>query len=126
MQLTVKKEQIRGKAERFELAAKKRVAEKLEEAINYLSYSVPVDTGAYANSMHLNPRGDVSGHGETSHRKPRQVAADPVLNEMESRMRASLETIDLLDGATIVNNSPHARFVEIYHGLFDQLRSALR
>ena len=126
MQVTVKREQIRGKAQRFEDAAKRRVAEKIEDAIEYLSYAVPVDTGAYANSMHLNPRGDSSGHGETSHRKERGVAPNPVLDEMEARLRASLETIDLLDGATIVNNSPHAKYVETYYGIFDELRSALR
>jgi len=126
MQVTVLKAQIEKKSKRLEDAARKRIYDALDEAIDYLSFNVPVDTGAYANSMHLNVRGDSSGQGETSRRKQRQQAADPVLNEMETRLRAGLESIDPLDGATIVNNAPHARYVENRFGIFDQLRNFLR
>jgi|SRR5210317_506271 len=126
MQVTVLKAQIEKKSKRLEDAARKRIYDALDEAIDYLSFNVPVDTGAYANSMHLNVRGDSSGQGETSRRKQRQQAADPVLNEMETRLRAGLEVIDPLDGATIVNNAPHARYVENRFGIFDQLRNFLR
>lgn len=126
MQVTVRKAQIEKKSKRLEDAARKRIYDALDEAIDYLSFNVPVDTGAYANSMHLNVRGDSSGQGEASRRKQRQQAADPVLNEMETRLRAGLESIDPLDGATIVNNAPHARYVENRFGIFDQLRNFLR
>ena len=126
MQVTVRKAQIEKKSKRLEDAARRRIYNALDEAIDYLSFNVPVDTGAYANSMHLNVRGDSSGSGETSRRKQRQQAADPVLNEMETRLRAGLENIDPLDGATIVNNAPHARYVENKFGIFDQLRNFLR
>jgi len=126
MQVTVRKAQIEKKTKRLQQAAERRIYDALDEAIDYLSFSVPVDTGAYANSMHLNARGDSSGSGETSRRKQRQQAADPILNEMETRLRAGLENIDLLDGATIVNNAPHANYVENKYGIFDQLRNFLR
>lgn len=126
MQVTVRKAQIEKKSKRLQQAAERRIYDALDEAIDYLSFNVPVDTGAYANSMHLNSRGDNSGSGETSRRKQRRQAADPVLNEMESRLRAGLENIDLLDGATIVNNAPHANYVENRYGIFDQLRNFLR
>lgn len=126
MQVTVRKAQIEKKSKRLQEAAERRIYNALDEAIDYLSFNVPVDTGAYANSMHLNARGDSSGSGETSRRKQRRQAADPVLNEMESRLRAGLESIDLLDGATIVNNAPHANYVENRYGIFDQLRNFLR
>jgi len=126
MQVTVRKAQIEKKTKRLQQAAERRIYNALDEAIDYLSFSVPVDTGAYANSMHLNARGDSSGSGETSRRKQRQQAADPILNEMETRLRAGLENIDLLDGATIVNNAPHANYVENKYGIFDQLRNFLR
>ena len=126
MQVTVRKAQIEKKTKRLQQAAERRIYNALDEAIDYLSFSVPVDTGAYANSMHLNARGDSSGSGETSRRKQRQQAADPILNEMETRLRAGLEGIDLLDGATIVNNAPHANYVENKYGIFDQLRNFLR
>ena len=126
MQVTVRKAQIEKKTKRLQQATERRIYNALDEAIDYLSFSVPVDTGAYANSMHLNARGDSSGSGETSRRKQRQQAADPILNEMETRLRAGLENIDLLDGATIVNNAPHANYVENKYGIFDQLRNFLR
>lgn len=126
MQVTVRKAQIEKKSKRLQQAAERRIYDALDEAIDYLSFNVPVDTGAYANSMHLNSRGDSSGSGETSRRKQRRQAADPVLNEMETRLRAGLENIDLLDGATIVNNAPHANYVENRYGIFDQLRNFLR
>jgi len=126
MQVTVRKAQIEKKTKRLQQAAERRIYNALDEAIDYLSFSVPVDTGAYANSMHLNARGDSGGSGETSRRKQRQQAADPILNEMETRLRAGLENIDLLDGATIVNNAPHANYVENKYGIFDQLRNFLR
>ena len=126
MQVTVRKAQIEKKSKRLEDAARRRIYNALDEAIDYLSFNVPVDTGAYANSMHLNVRGDSSGSGQSSSRKQRRQAADPVLNEMETRLRASLETIDTLDGATIVNNAPHANYVENKYGIFDQLRNFLR
>lgn len=126
MQVTVRKAQIEKKTKRLQQVAERRIYNALDEAIDYLSFSVPVDTGAYANSMHLNARGDSSGSGETSRRKQRQQAADPILNEMETRLRAGLENIDLLDGATIVNNAPHANYVENKYGIFDQLRNFLR
>jgi hypothetical protein len=126
MQVTVRKAQIEKKSKRLEDAARRRIYDALDEVIDYLSFNVPVDTGAYANSMHLNVRGDSSGQGETSRRKQRQQAADPVLNEMETRLRAGLENIDLLDGATIVNNAPHANYVENRFGIFDQLRNFFR
>jgi len=126
MQVTVRKAQIEKKSKRLEDAARRRIYNALDEAIDYLSFNVPVDTGAYANSMHLNVRGDSSGSGQSSRRKQRRQAADPVLNEMESRLRAGLETIDPLDGATIVNNAPHANYVENRYGIFDQLRNFLR
>lgn len=126
MQVTVRKAHIEKKSKRLEDAARRRIYNALDEAIDYLSFNVPVDTGAYANSMHLNVRGDSSGSGQSSSRKQRRQAADPVLNEMESRLRAGLETIDPLDGATIVNNAPHANYVENRYGIFDQLRNFLR
>ena len=126
MQVTVSRARIAKKSKRLEEAAEKRIGRAIENGIEYLSLNTPVDTGAYANSMHLNARGDRSGHGETSRRKERDVAANVVLNDMESRLRGSLQTLDVLDGATFVNNAPHARYVEVYYGLFDQLRDILK
>jgi hypothetical protein len=104
---------------------RKEVANAIEEAIEYLSYNVPVDTGAYSRSMHLNPRGNSGGHGETSRRKERGVDRDVELNDMEARLRASLEGIDVTEGVTFVNNAPHAKYVEARVGIFDQLRDIL-
>ena len=125
MQVTVRKAQIAKKSKRLEQAAERRIYEVLDEAIDFLSLNVPVDTGAYARSMHLNVRGDSSGASETSRRKEGGQQRDTVLNEMEARMRASLDSLDVLDGATFVNNAPHANFVETYYGVFDQLRNIL-
>jgi hypothetical protein len=126
MQVTVSKARLKNKSKRLEDAARKRIYKALDESIDYLSFSVPVDTGAYANSMHLNSRGDVSGQGISSSRKERQQDANPILNEMEARLRAGLDNTDLLNGATIVNNAPHARYVEAKFGIFDQLRNFLK
>jgi len=126
MQVTVSKARIAEKSKKLENTARKRIYEALEEAVEYLSYEVPVDTGAYANSMHLNTRGDNSGAGQSSRRKQRKQPQDAVLNNMESRLRSSLNSIDLLDGATIVNKAPHAKYVEVRFGIFDQLRDILR
>jgi len=126
MQVTVNKSRINQKSKRLEQAAERRVQDAFETAIDYLATEVPVDTGAYANSMHLNVRGDNSGHGETSKRKERGVSPNSVLNEMESRLRGKLETLDLLDGGTFVNNAPHARIVETkVRGIFAELRDIL-
>jgi hypothetical protein len=126
MQVTVRKAQIAKKSKRLETAVRSRIYENIDEAIEFLSFHVPVDTGAYANSMHLNPRGDNSGSGQTSRRKQRGQAADPVLDEMEARLRTSLNSIDLLDGITIVNKAPHAKYVELKYAIFDKLRDILR
>ena len=125
MQVTVRKAQLEKKTKRLEQAAERRIYNVLDEAIDFLSISVPVDTGAYARSMHLNVRGDSGGTTETSRRKQGGQPQDTVLNEMEARMRVSLESLDVLDGATFVNNAPHANFVETYYGIFDQLRNIL-
>ena len=126
MQVTVSKARIAEKSKRLETADRSRIYENIDEAIEFLSFHVPVDTGAYASSMHLNSRGDNSGSGQTSRRKQRGQAADPVLNEMEARLRTSLNSIDLLDGITIVNKAPHAKYVELKYAIFDQLRDILR
>tara|TARA_Y100000385_G_C13037886_1_gene613872 strand:- start:98 stop:499 length:402 start_codon:yes stop_codon:yes gene_type:complete len=123
MQVTVNKARIEKKSKRLEETIRRRIGSSFEEAIDYLAIEVPVDTGAYANSMHLNTRGDRSGHGETSKRKEKGVDANTVLHEMESRLRASLESIDILDGGTFVNNAPHASIVETkVRGIFAELR----
>lgn len=124
MQVTVNKARIAKKSKRLEDAAKRRIYDAFEEAIEYLAVQTPVDTGAYANSMHLNARGNRSGHGETSKRKERGVDPNSVLNEMESRLRGGLEALDLLDGGTFVNNSPHANIVEVkVRPIFAELRN---
>lgn len=126
MQVTVNKARIAKKSKRLEEAAKRRIGKAFEEAIDYLATEVPVDTGAYANSMHLNTRGDRSGHGETSRRKERGVDANTVLNDMEFRLRSGLESIDLLDGGTFINNAPHATIVENkVRPIFAELRNIL-
>jgi len=124
MQVTVNKARIAKKSKRLEDAAKRRIYDAFEEAIEYLAVQTPVDTGAYANSMHLNRRGDRTGHGETSKRKERGVDPNLTLNEMESRLRGGLETLDLLDGGTFVNNAPHASIVEFkVRPIFAELRN---
>lgn len=126
MQATIRKARLQGKSKRMEEIVKREITNRLMTAVDYLADEVPVDTGAYARSMHLNPRGDRSGHGETSHRKPRGVDANSERAAMADRLYASLEAIDVLDGATFVNNAPHARYVEGKWGVFDVVRSILK
>ena len=124
MQVTVNKARIEKKSKRLEDIVRNQVYDAFEEAIEYLAVQTPVDTGAYANSMHLNTRGNRSGHGETSNRKEKGVDPNSVLNEMESRLRGGLEALDLLDGGTFVNNAPHASIVETkVRGIFAELRN---
>jgi len=126
MQVTVRKARLQKKSEEMKEAIEEEITDRLIMAIDYLEQETPVRTGAYSRSMHLNKRGDRSGTSETSHRKP--VSADPNGDRaaMADRLYASLGEIEVLDGATFVNNAPHARYVEGYWGVFDQLRSILK
>jgi len=126
MQVTVRKARLANKSEEMKKAIEEEITDRLLTAIDYLEQEVPVKSGAYSRSMHLNPRGDTSGTSETSRRKP--VSVDPNSDRaiMADRLYASLESIELLDGATLVNNAPHAKYVEGYWGVFDQLRSVLK
>ena len=126
MQVTVRKARLEGKSEKMKKLIEKEVADRLITAIEYLEEEVPVKSGAYSRSMHLNNRGDTSGTSETSRRKA--TSADPNADRaaMADRLYASLENIELLNGATFVNNAPHAPYVEGYWGVFDQIRSILK
>jgi len=126
MQVTVRKQSLKNKSDKMLQKAKEEVADRLISAIDYLEANVEVDTGAYARSMHLNRRGDSSGHGESSHRKERGVDGNAERTAMGDRLYAALEVIDPLEGATFVNNAPHAKYVEIYHAYFDRLKDILR
>lgn len=127
MQVTVSPRLTKKKKEVTEFA-QKLLANKLIQAIDFLDdpYVTPVDTGAYANSMTLNQRGDSSGPAISSRRKERGVDKNSVLNEMTSRLYSQLEGIDTLMGATFVNRSPHAQKVEERYAVFEKLRSKLR
>lgn len=125
MRATVKQAKFKGTSDRAKKAAEQRIYRALDEAIDYLSLNVPVDTGAYANSMYLNQRGDTKGTPQTSRKRDRSQPSDSILNAMEDRLRGSLQSIELLNGATFVNKAPHANFVETYYGVFDQLRNIL-
>lgn len=126
MQITVRKAQIKGKSEKLVQIVEQRIFEALDRGIDYLSTKpVPVDTGAYARSMHLNPRGDRSGLGESSARKQRGVDQNQELNDMESRLAESLGNLELLDGATFINNAPHADKVELRDAIFARLKNVI-
>lgn len=127
MQVTVNPRLTKKKKQVTEFA-QKLLANKLARAIDFLDdpYVTPVDTGAYANSMTLNQRGDTSGPSISSSRKERGQDQNAVLNDMTSRLYSQLESIDTLRGATFVNRSPHARKVENRYAIFEQLRSVLR
>ena len=127
MQVTVSPRLTKKKKEVTEFA-QKLLANKLVIAIDFLDdpYVTPVDTGAYANSMTLNQRGDSSGPSISSRRKERGQDQNAILNEMASRLYSQLEGIDPLMGATFVNRSPHAQKVEERYAVFEKLRSKLR
>ncbi|MDC1020624.1 hypothetical protein OAR23_01220 [bacterium] len=125
MQVTVSPRLTKKKKEVTEFA-QKLLANKLIEGIDYLERVTPVDTGAYANSMTLNQRGDSSGPSISSRRKERGQDQNTILNEMTSRLYSQLEGIDTLMGATFVNRSPHAQKVEERYAVFEKLRSKLR
>lgn len=126
MQVTIRRVRTEKISDKMQRLAEEEVANRLMSAIDYLEQEVPVRTGAYARSMHLNPRGTTSGSGETSRRKEVSSAPDQERSAMADRLYASLEGLDVLDGATFVNNAPHAKYVEGYYGVFDQLRSILK
>lgn len=127
MQVTVSPRLTKKKKQVTEFA-QKLLANKLARAIDFLDdpYVTPVDTGAYANSMTLNQKGDSSGPSISSRRKERGQDQNSVLNDMTSRLYSQLESIDTLRGATFVNRSPHAQKVENRYATFEQLRSVLR
>jgi len=125
MQVTVSPRLTKKKKEVTEFA-QKLLANKLIEGIDYLERVTPVDTGAYARSMTLNQRGDSSGPAISSRRKERGIDPNSALEDMANKLYSELDSIDLMQGATFVNNAPHAKLVERRHGVFDGLRSVLR
>ena len=125
MQVTVRSEQIKSKSEKAIKKVEKDIFKALDRGIDYLSLVTPVYTGAYARSMHLNTRGDRSGRGESSNRKERVADINSELNAMEARLADSLGSLELLDGATFINNAPHANKVEIRYAIFEQLRDVI-
>lgn len=126
MQVTVRKARLKNKSEEMKEAIKEEISDRLMMAIDYLEQETPVKSGAYSRSMHLNERGDRSGTSETSRRKSDSADPNGDRAAMADRLYASLEGIEVLDGATFVNNAPHAIYVEGYWGVFDQLRSILK
>ena len=127
MQVTVSP-RLTKKSKRVTQFAQELLVRRLERAIDTLEDPdvVPVDTGAYANSMTLNQKGDSSGPAISSSRKQRGVDPNSVLNEMADKLYSQLENIDPLEGATFVNRAPHSRKVENRYATFDILRSVLR
>ena len=101
------------------------VARKLVAGIIHLGNVVPVKTGAFADSMSLNPLGDTSGPSISSDR--RELADySGTISSMTSRLDAQLQSIDLAEGATFVNNAPHANKVEERHAVFTTLADVMR
>ena len=106
--------------------AQKLLANKLIQGIDRLGMITPVDTGAYAESMTLNQYGNASGPSVSSSRRQKGVSIGPVIEAMEDKLYADLQTLDLEQGATFVNNAPHADKVEERHAVFAQLENVLR
>lgn len=105
--------------------AKRVMADKLIKGIIHLGNVTPVKTGAFADSMSLNPLGDTSGPSISSNR--RELADySGTIGSMTSRLDAQLQSIDLTEGATFVNNAPHANKVEERHAVFTTLADVMR
>jgi len=105
--------------------AKRVIADKLVQGIVHLGDVTPVKTGAFADSMSLNPLGDTSGPSISSNR--RELAdVESTISGMTSRLDAQLQSIDLTEGATFVNNAPHANKVEERYAIFTTLADVLR
>lgn len=108
--------------------AQKLLAKKLMRGIDDLGNVVLdlTDTGAYAESMTVNQLGDTSGPSVSSARRQRGVDPMPFVQAMEDRLYDKLQIIDLEQGATFVNNAPHAQEVENNYDVFGRLGNILR
>jgi len=108
--------------------AQKLLANKLLLGIDDLGSVVfnLTDTGAYAESMTVNQLGDTSGPSVSSARRQRGVDPTSFVQAMEDRLYDKLQIIDLEQGATFVNNAPHAQEVENNYDVFGRLGNILR
>lgn len=133
MKATTRKKQLKDKSDRMLEIVKGRMTDKAEAVVTKLGAIVPVDTGAYAESMHINPRGDASGIGVSKEGKTRPTKAQKpshlttVIDQMMADLSSEVTAIDNIEeGFTVVNNAPHARDVENYvEPVFAQIRNII-
>jgi len=90
----------------------------------------PVDTGAYIESHSVVPRGSGGGRSRSSRNRPRGRSWAEFQGPVRSDLLSSVAAIKPSEtgGFTLVNRSPHARYVEYgnqhYAGyrVYEQLR----
>lgn len=107
--------------------------EKTNSVVDLLYTITPVDTGAYSESMHINPRGDTSGEAVSTagrtrpNKEDRESNRETRLDLMVDRLDAEISRIeDIEQGFTVVNKAPHAYWVEVkVEPVFAQIKGVL-
>lgn len=133
MQVTTRKKNLKSKSDAVLQRVRERMLDKADTVVLLLGDIVPVDTGAYAESMHINDRGDTSGvvvskQGRTRPGEEFKAAnAQLVREDMVDRLLDEVEAIETIEeGFTVVNRAEHANWVEIkVEPVFAQIRGVI-
>lgn len=133
MQVTTRKKSLKSKSDAVLQRVRDRMLDKADTVVLLLGDIVPVDTGAYAESMHINDRGDTSGvvvskQGRTRpSEESKEANAQLVREDMVDRLLTEVESIETIEeGFTVVNRAEHANWVEIkVEPVFAQIRGVI-
>jgi len=133
MQVTTRKKQLKSKSEAVLQRVRERMVQKADRVVDLLHTVTPVNTGAYSESMHINPRGDTSGAAVSTAGRTRPNEAEKEANRetrldiMVDRLDAEVSRIeDIEQGFTVVNKAPHAYWVEVkVEPVFAQIKGVL-
>jgi hypothetical protein len=120
------------KLEQLEQTAEERVKDELRDMASFTALKVqsvsgkgsPVDTGAYVTSFSIK-NSYSSGRSRTSKGKPRRQNPQAKRQEGLAQMLGDIETLKPLEEPLIVisNGAPHAKYVEMKHAIFAQIRN---
>ena len=133
MQVTTRKKQLKSKSEAVLQKVQERMTAKANRVVDLLYNITPVDTGAYSESMHINPRGDTSGSAVSTKGRTKPNKAEKEANRetrvsiMVDRLESEIARIENIEqGFTVVNKSPHANWVEVkVEPVFAQIKGVL-
>lgn len=140
MRATTRKKNLKSTSDKVLERVKDRMVLKASRVAALCGEILPVDTGAYADSMHINARGDTAsgevysklgrtkGPDKTDDPQAKDAWVESFREATEERLHDEIHELgdSIIEGFTVVNNSSHSYWVEVkVEPVFAQIKGIL-